>query len=57
MILNGQTEPKQGVALFWATRRRTRVRRAAKFVRSKKVKNPEKSNHMKFFIQMQTVYE
>ena len=33
MLQNGQTEPKRK---HWVTRRRTRVRREAKFVRSKK---------------------
>ena len=33
MFQNGQTEPKPW---FWVTRRRTKVRREAKFVRSKK---------------------
>jgi len=35
-VQNEQTEPKQGFSLFWVTRRRTWVRRVAKFVRSKK---------------------
>ncbi len=36
MFQNGQTEPKPWL---WVTRRRTKVRREAKFVRSKKALN------------------
>ncbi len=39
MFQNGQTEP----SVAWVTRRRTWVRREAKFVRSKRLKNNEKS--------------
>ncbi len=45
MLQNGQTEPSEA----WVTRRRTMVRREAKFVRSKKAKNIEKSNKKRFF--------
>ncbi len=38
MLQNGQTEPTKPIyGLCWVTRRRTWVRREAKFVRSKKV--------------------
>ncbi len=39
MLQNGQTEPKRK---FWVTRRRTKVRREAKFVRSKKTSETRK---------------
>jgi len=35
-VQNEKTEPKQGKALFWVTRRRTVVRQAAMFFYSKK---------------------
>ena len=45
MLQNGQTEPSEA----WVTRRRTRVRREVKFVRSKKTYILEKSKERRFF--------
>ena len=48
MFQNGQTEPK---SWLWVTRRRTKVRREAKFVRSKKAQNFRKNDYNEFFQQ------
>ena len=50
MFQNGQTElAKPILRLCQVTRRRTLVRQEAKFVRSKKALNLEKSNKLRFF--------
>ena len=54
---NGQTEQKQGFSLVSLARRRTKVRRVAKFVRSIKHKNQHQFPFFERFKGFRQVYD